>query len=45
MLAWAGLGVAMGHGNQAAIKAAKRVSPPGPPESAFARAVDTLFAG
>ena len=45
MLAWAGLGVAMGQGNQAAIKAAKRVSPPGPPESAFARAVDTLFAG
>jgi Cof subfamily protein (haloacid dehalogenase superfamily) len=45
MLAWAGLGVAMGHGNQAAIKAAKRVSPPGPPESAFARAVDALLAG
>jgi Cof subfamily protein (haloacid dehalogenase superfamily) len=43
MLSWAGMGVAMGHGNQAAIKAAKRVSPPGPPESAFARAVDTLF--
>ena len=45
MLAWAGMGVAMGHGNQAAIKAAKRVSPPGPPESAFARAVDSLFEG
>ena len=45
MLAWAGLGVAMGHGNQAAIKVAKRVSPPGPPGSAFARAVDTLFEG
>jgi Cof subfamily protein (haloacid dehalogenase superfamily) len=45
MLAWAGLGVAMGHGNQAAIKVAKRVSQPGPPESAFARAVDALFAG
>jgi Cof subfamily protein (haloacid dehalogenase superfamily) len=43
MLTWAGLGVAMGHGNQAAIKAAKRVSPPGPPASAFARAVDELF--
>jgi hypothetical protein len=35
----------MSHGNQAAIKAAKRVSPPGPPESAFARAVDALFEG
>jgi Cof subfamily protein (haloacid dehalogenase superfamily) len=45
MLAWAGVGVAMSHGNQAAIKAAKQVSPPGPPESAFARAVDALFKG
>jgi Cof subfamily protein (haloacid dehalogenase superfamily) len=45
MLLWAGVGVAMSHGNQAAIKAAKRVSPPGPPESAFARAVDALFEG
>ena len=43
MLKWAGVGVAMGHGNQAAISAAKRVSPPGPPGSAFARAVDALF--
>jgi Cof subfamily protein (haloacid dehalogenase superfamily) len=43
MLAWAGVGVAMSHGTQAAIKAAKQVSPPGPPESAFARAVDALF--
>jgi len=45
MLCWAGLGVAMGHGNQAAIKVAKQVSPPGPPGSAFARAVDALFQG
>jgi Cof subfamily protein (haloacid dehalogenase superfamily) len=45
MLVWAGLGVAMGHGNPAAIKVAKRVSPPGPPESAFARAVDQLLEG
>jgi hypothetical protein len=44
-LLWAGVGVAMSHGNQAAIKAAKRVSPPGPPASAFARAVDALFEG
>ena len=43
MLAWAGMGVAMAHGNHSAIKAAKRVSPPGPPESAFARAVAALF--
>jgi Cof subfamily protein (haloacid dehalogenase superfamily) len=43
MLAWAGVGVAMDHGSQAAIAAAKRVSPKGPPETAFARAVDALF--
>ncbi len=43
MLAWAGMGVAMRHGNAAAISAAKMVSPPGPPETAFARAVDVLF--
>jgi Cof subfamily protein (haloacid dehalogenase superfamily) len=43
MLAWAGMGVAMSHGSQAAINAAKRVSPKGPPETAFAHAVDALF--
>ena len=43
MLAWAGMGVAMDNGHQSAIKAAKRVSPSGPPESAFARAVDALL--
>jgi hydroxymethylpyrimidine pyrophosphatase-like HAD family hydrolase len=43
MLTWAGMGVAMAHGNQSAIRAAKRVSPSGPPESAFARAVDELL--
>src|SRR5580704_9038333 len=43
MLAWAGMGVAMRHGNPAAIAAARMVSPPGPPETAFARAVDVLF--
>jgi Cof subfamily protein (haloacid dehalogenase superfamily) len=43
MLAWAGMGVAMRHGNHLAIAAARMVSPPGPPESAFARAVDLLF--
>jgi Cof subfamily protein (haloacid dehalogenase superfamily) len=45
MLAWAGMGVAMGHGNSAAIAAARLVSPPGPPEAAFARAVDVLLNG
>jgi Cof subfamily protein (haloacid dehalogenase superfamily) len=43
MLAWAGTGVAMRHGNSAAIAAARMVSPPGPPETAFARAVAVLF--
>jgi hydroxymethylpyrimidine pyrophosphatase-like HAD family hydrolase len=43
MLAWAGHGVAMRHGNAKAIAAAKMVSPPGPPETAFARAVDEIF--
>jgi Cof subfamily protein (haloacid dehalogenase superfamily) len=43
MLAWAGVGVAMNHGSQTAIAAAKRVSPKGPPETAFARAVAALF--
>jgi Cof subfamily protein (haloacid dehalogenase superfamily) len=43
MLAWAGMGVAMRHGNPAAIAAARMVSPPGPPETAFARAVDLLL--
>jgi Cof subfamily protein (haloacid dehalogenase superfamily) len=43
MLEWAGMGVAMRNGNSAAIAAARMVSPPGPPETAFARAVDLLF--
>jgi hydroxymethylpyrimidine pyrophosphatase-like HAD family hydrolase len=43
MLAWAGMGVAMRHGNPAALAAAKLISPPGPPETAFARAVDVLL--
>jgi Cof subfamily protein (haloacid dehalogenase superfamily) len=43
MLAWAGMGVAMRHGNPTAISAARMVSPPGPPETAFARAVGVLF--
>jgi len=43
MLAWAGMGVAMRHGNPVVIAAARMVSPPGPPETAFARDVDLLF--
>jgi Cof subfamily protein (haloacid dehalogenase superfamily) len=43
MLSWAGVGIAMRHGNEAAIAAAKRVSPEGPPETAFARAVGELL--
>ena len=43
MLTWAGMGVAMRHGNSAAIAAAKLISPPGLPETAFAGAVDVLF--
>src|SRR3984957_16954342 len=43
MLEWAGMGVAMRHGNAAAIAAAKMVSPPGPPETAFARSVEELL--
>jgi hydroxymethylpyrimidine pyrophosphatase-like HAD family hydrolase len=44
LLRWAGLSVAMNHGRQSAREAARLISPPGPPESAFARAVDLAFA-
>ncbi|MHA3773416.1 Cof-type HAD-IIB family hydrolase [Verrucomicrobiota bacterium sgz303538] len=40
LLQWAGLSVAMNHGRESARQAARFVSPPGPPETAFARAVD-----
>ncbi len=40
LLRWAGLSVAMNHGRASARRAAGFVSPPGPEESAFARAVD-----
>ena len=43
MLQWAGLGVAMAHGNAVARAAAKLVSPPGPKETDFARAVAAIF--
>lgn len=40
LLEWAGRSVAMRHGRESAHRAAKFISPDGPPESAFARAVD-----
>jgi hydroxymethylpyrimidine pyrophosphatase-like HAD family hydrolase len=42
MLQWAGLGIAMDHGNRAAIEAADVTAPPGDRESSFARAVDMV---
>ena len=39
MLAWAGLGIAMSEGKESAKAAADHVSPPGNPETSFARAV------
>lgn len=43
LLRWAGFSVAMHHGRETARQAARFVTPPGPPESAFARAVDLAF--
>lgn len=43
MLRWAGLGAAMDGGNQRAREVADLVSPSGPPEESFARAVTTVF--
>ncbi|MES2572514.1 MAG: Cof-type HAD-IIB family hydrolase [Verrucomicrobiota bacterium] len=43
LLAWAGFSVAMAHGRPAAHTAASRISPPGPPETAFARAADLVL--
>ena len=40
MLAWAGFSVAMAHGQPRALQTASAVTPPGPPETAFARGVD-----
>jgi Cof subfamily protein (haloacid dehalogenase superfamily) len=45
MFEWAGDSVAMPHGWPDALKAAKRIAPPGPPESAFARAVKMILEG
>lgn len=43
MLEWAGLGVAMAHGREAAKAAANLVAPEGDPETSFARAVGALL--
>ncbi len=43
LLSWAGFSVAMAHGRASARQAASKVSPPGPPETAFARAVDLVL--
>jgi Cof subfamily protein (haloacid dehalogenase superfamily) len=45
MLQWAGLGIAMAHGAEVAKTAASMTSPAGPPQDAFARAVDALMQG
>lgn len=45
LLSWAGASVAMHHGRDALKSIAHHVSPPGPPGTAIARAVATLFGG
>ncbi len=45
MLEWAGLGVAMPHARLAARQAADVLAADGDPETAFARAVDTVISG
>jgi Cof subfamily protein (haloacid dehalogenase superfamily) len=40
LLGWAGISVAMAHGHAAARQAAQYVTPPAPPETAFAHAVE-----
>lgn len=45
MLRWAGLGVAMPHGREAARAAADRVGPEGDEDGALARAIAMVFAG
>jgi Cof subfamily protein (haloacid dehalogenase superfamily) len=45
LLSWAGLSVAMNHGRESARRAAKLISLPGSPETAFARAVKAVLSG
>jgi Cof subfamily protein (haloacid dehalogenase superfamily) len=43
VLEWAGMSVAMDHGRESARRAAHRVTPPGPHEEAFSRAVEIVL--
>jgi Cof subfamily protein (haloacid dehalogenase superfamily) len=43
VLAWAGYSVAMAHGQKGALTAARAITPAGPPETAFARAVEMVL--
>src|ERR1700677_2725606 len=43
LLEWAGMSVAMAHGRESARRAAKKVSPPGEPGTAVARALAEFF--
>ncbi len=43
LLQWAGMSVAMAHGRESAKAAAKRTSPPGPPETAVARGLAMIY--
>lgn len=43
LLSWAGVSVAMDHGRESARRAAKLISPPGLPGTAFARAVQAVL--
>ena len=45
LLRWAGMSVAMNHGRQSALSAARLVSPAGARENAFARAVSLALSG
>jgi len=43
LLQWAGMSIAMDHGRDSAKQAARRVSPPGPPETAVARGIEMVM--
>jgi len=43
LLEWAGISVAMAHGREGARRAAKKVSPPGDPGTAVARALGAFY--
>jgi hypothetical protein len=43
LLKWAGMSVAMAHGRESARMAAMKISPPGDPATAVARALETFF--